>query len=164
MEDVRRLTAWRNRFARSFLTEFEATGERTAQWLIKSVGTNPNKILFMIDDLNGSAFGYMGLDFIDWDRGYGEADAIVRGGDAPPGTMTMALHVVVNFARDQLGLSDLSVRVRSDNSALDFYRKAGSREVRRVPLRRVAKLSEVHWIEDPTGVLKEPHLVYMILP
>src|SRR6188472_3858133 len=63
--DVACLTAWRNRFVGSFLTEFAATEARTARWLVETVGPSGGKILFMLDDPSGSTFGYMGLDFID---------------------------------------------------------------------------------------------------
>ena len=87
-EDVRLLTAWRNRYVTAFLTEFTATEDRTAKWLTDVVGPAEGKILFMLDEPDGSTFGYMGLDFIDWDKRTGEADAIVRGNPTPvPGSM-----------------------------------------------------------------------------
>src|SRR5262245_66675867 len=49
-DDVRRLTCWRNRHVHSFLTEFRATEERTARWLVDVVGRNDGKILFMAGD------------------------------------------------------------------------------------------------------------------
>src|SRR5687768_11930806 len=61
--DVRLLTAWRNKFVTSFLTEFNATSEQTTGWLTNVVGPDDTRILFMIDDLTGRTFGYMGLAF-----------------------------------------------------------------------------------------------------
>ncbi len=78
--DVKLLTEWRNRFVKSFLTDFVATEDRTARWLTDFVGPNENKILFMVD-VDGRTVGNIGLDFIDWGTGYGEADNIVRGGN-----------------------------------------------------------------------------------
>src|SRR5262245_49768211 len=91
-DDVRRLTAWRNRHVGAFLTEFVATEERTARWLAGTVAKDPGRILFMVDDPAGRTFAYMGLAFIAWEERAGEVDAVVRGGEAPPGTMTRALH------------------------------------------------------------------------
>src|SRR5207244_10947431 len=65
--DVRLLTEWRNKFIKSFLTEFIATEQRTAGWLVNQVGPNESKILFMADDAHGNTFGYLGIDYIDWD-------------------------------------------------------------------------------------------------
>ena len=162
LEDVRVLTDWRNRFVQAFLTEFQATESRTVQWLVEVVGPKEGKFLFMVDDLNGRTIGYMGLDYIDWDRAYGEADAVVRGAKAAPGTMKRALQTLLAWARGQLGLRELGVRVRSDNTALEFYRKVGYQEVRRVPLRPVEEPGMIRWVEDETLESAKVYLVYML--
>jgi hypothetical protein len=116
----------------------------------------------MVDDLNARTFGYMGLDFINWETGYGEADAIVRGEEAPPGTMKIALQTLLSWALGQLGLRSLGVRVRSDNTALEFYRKVGFSEERRVPLRRVDDFDMIRWVEDYSLNPADLSLVYML--
>jgi len=160
-EDIRMLTKWRNRFVQAFLTEFKATDSRTAQWLIDVVGNNESKILFMVDDMNSRTFGYMGLDYIDWSRAYGEADAVVRGAQATPGIMKLTLQTLLTWAQGQLGLRDLNVRVRADNAALEFYRKVGFREIRRIPLRAVETPGMVRWVEDPSLENADLYLVHM---
>ena len=160
--DVRCLTEWRNRFVTSFLTEFGATEPRTARWLADTVGPDPGRILFMVDDLSHRPFGYMGIGFIDWDARSGEADSIVRGGEAPRGLMTQALQTLLGWARGQLGLETLAVRVRSDNSALEFYRKLGFVEERRVPLVRAEGADGVVWSEEP-GASSDVSLVHLFL-
>ncbi len=160
--DVRVLTDWRNRFVQAFLTEFIATESRTAQWLVEAVGPNEGKILFMVADPNGRTFGYMGLDYIDWGQGYGEADAVVRGADAAPGTMKCALQTMLGWAQGQLGLGKLGVRVRSDNTALEFYRKVGYQEIFRVPLRSLEEPGMIRWVEDPSVKAAETYLVHMV--
>ena len=149
--DVAALTAWRNRHVTSFLTEFEATEERTARWLVEAVGPRDGKILFMVDDPAGEPFGYMGLDFMDWGERTGEADAVVRGRPAPPGTMGRALAALLGWAERALELKTLGVRVRSDNPACGFYAHIGFAERARVPLRRVEEGPLVRYVEDPTG-------------
>ncbi|WP_310485010.1 GNAT family N-acetyltransferase [Chamaesiphon sp. VAR_48_metabat_403] len=160
--DISNLTVWRNRFVNSFLTEFTATEQRTANWLTEVVRYNESKILFMLDDLQGTSFGYMGLDFIDWNNRYGEADAIVRGGDATHGTMKIALQTLINWSQNYLGLLDIGVRVRSDNTALKFYQKAGFHELHRIPLERNHQLSITNWIENKsiTGTISLVHMRY----
>src|SRR5947209_11461520 len=64
--DVRRLTDWRNRYSGAFLTEFEATADRTAGWLADVIGADDTRILFMIDTVDGETIGYIGLGSIDW--------------------------------------------------------------------------------------------------
>ena len=160
--DVACLTLWRNRFVTSFLTEFEATHERTRQWLTEVVGPSDGKILFMLDGADGRPFGYMGIASINWETASAEADAIVRGGDAPRGTMRIALHTLLAWARHHLELRELGVRVRSDNPAVLFYEKIGFREQRRVPLRRSDNPHLIQWSEDPSALDSQVHLVHML--
>ena len=163
-DDVHYLTDWRNRHVNAFLTQFHATEARTAKWLSEVVGPSQTKVLFMVDDLSRRTFGYMGLDFIDWQRRSGEADAIVRGAEAPAGLMAESLRTLMLWARVQLGLHCLGVRVRSDNSALEFYRKLGFREVRRVGLRRIDEPDRGCWVEDDSLPVSGLCLVHMELP
>ena len=166
-EDVYRLSVWRNKFVTAFLTEFEATPGRTAKWLREAIAKDDSRILFMVDDLEGNTFGYIGLAFIDWDKNAGEADSVVRGEWAAPGLMTEVLRTLLTWARGQLGLEAIGVRVRSAHPALGFYEKFGFQELERVPLIKSKDGNMVVWSEDRgnTSVSPEaPHLVHMTLP
>lgn len=159
--DARLLSAWRNRFVKSFLTEFDANEARTANWLSAAVAKDDGKILFMVDGLDGQPIGHVGLGFIDWETGYVEADAIVRGGAARKGLMTLALRALLHWARHGLGLHQAWVRVRSDNPALAFYEKAGFSEVKRVALACTSEDGQINWHEDAAAGSGAPSLVYM---
>lgn len=159
--DVDALTAWRNKYVTSFLTEFKASPEQTAEWLTNVVGPDNTRILFMIDDLSGRTFGYMGIAFINWDQHYVEADAIVRGDSAPPGTMAACLKTLLAWAKNGLGLTNIHVRVRSDNPAVEFYKKLGFREEKRVSLRKTTQPDKTIWVEDK--ISSPVQLVYMTL-
>ena len=161
VHDVRVLAEWRNNYVQSFLTEFHATESQTARWLVDVVGPREDKILFMVDDLNGCTFGYMGLDYISWDKDYGEADAVVRGLEVAPGTMKPSLLTLLAWAQGQLGLRSLGVRVRSDNAALKFYLKLGFREIKRVPLHRIKDVGMARWVEDESFRNAKVYLVHM---
>lgn len=161
-DDVRKLTTWRNRHVKSFLTEFEATESRTGNWLTQIVGPDDTRILFMIDDIFNRTFGYMGLAFIDWEEGYGEADAVVRGDDVAPGTMTRTLKTMLKWAQLQLNIYKIGVRVRSNNTALNFYYKAGFKEIKRVPLSKVEEANMIKWVENELLHQPDLNLVYMI--
>jgi RimJ/RimL family protein N-acetyltransferase len=158
--DVRVLTEWRNRFVKSFLSEFEATESRTEAWLTEMVGPDPTRILFMLDDVHGHTLGYLGLAFIDWEEHAGEADAAVRGVDAAPGIMTKAMFTLLGWAYEQLALNIIRGRVRSDNPALRFFLKMAT-ETKRVPLRRLEEPNMIHWVEDETLATSPVSLVYL---
>ena len=162
-EDIKKLTDWRNLFVKAFLTEFQATEAQTKKWLVEIVGPNPNKILFMVDDINSNTFAYMGIDYIDWNKKYGEADAIVRGEQAPHGTMKLALLTLLDWAKNQLGLKEIGIRVLSDNTALEFYHKVGFRDTVRVPLRKVHDKEKICWKENKSIKYPSKSLVKMIL-
>ncbi|MFZ6692472.1 GNAT family N-acetyltransferase [Undibacterium sp. SXout20W] len=160
--DLSLLSDWRNKYVKSFLTEFHSYPERTAKWLTNYVHQSDGKILFMLENLDGVRLGHIGLAFINWETGYGEADAIVSGGDSPRGLMKLALQTTLKWARNQLSLTTLGVRVRSDNTALDFYKKVGFEETKRVPLRFEKNGDDINWFEDENFLAFEASLVYMI--
>jgi RimJ/RimL family protein N-acetyltransferase len=160
-QDVRLLTVWRNRHVQRFLTEFVATDERTAAWLTGTIHANGSKLLFMLDAPDGTRLGHLGIGFIDWRRGYGEADAIVSGGASPPGLMKLALRTLLCWAREQLGLAHLAVRVRSDNPALEFYCRVGFVEMLRVPLLAEHVADGIVWCEAPERPESPVSLVHM---
>jgi len=147
--DVELITEWRNLHPRCFMTEFVATCERTARWLAEQVVQEDRRILFLLDQLDGCSLGHMGL-IADWEEGFGEADAILRGRDGLPGVMGGALTTLMTWARDGLGLKRIGLRVRSDNpQAVRFYKRLGLVETSRVPLRRRQEKDRLCWIEDP---------------
>lgn len=165
LEDVDRLTEWRNLHVSSFLTEFVATRERTVEWLTEQAGPDDTRILFMVEAPPGKVTGYMGLAFIDWATGSAEADAVVRGGEMPRGLMSRCLRHLLGWARDQLGLGTLSVRVRSDNPALAFYEKFGFKETRREPLVKLEEEGGIVWKSGESATNRsEVCLVHMGLP
>jgi len=159
--DVTLLSEWRNRFVKSFLTEFHSHDERTIEWLLNTVSKDTGKILFMIDTINGETIGHVGLGFIDWEKGYVEADAIVRGGIARKGLMKLILQHLLQWANNTLDLNNSWVRVRSDNPAVYFYQKVGFVESKRIPLSKIEDASSVTWYEDENGSEEAPALVYM---
>lgn len=162
-EDVRCLTEWRNQHVSSFLTEFEASPERTRNWLTEHVRRNDGKILFMVEDAGGRTIGYMGISFIDWQARAAEADSVVRGLDAPRGLMGRALLHLLAWARAQLLIEEFHVRVRSDNPAVGFYERIGFEELWREPHLREARGEEIHWRPAREGESGSMDLVHMKL-
>ena len=145
--DVIWLSEWRNRHVRSFLTEFNATPQRTQEWLTKVVAHDISRILFMIEELGQHPLGYIGMAFIDYGRHVAEADSVVRGNTGHPGIMTLALQTLIEWARACLGIKKFGVRVLNDNPAVAFYEKFGFREVKRTPLQCEISPGFVAWKE-----------------
>ena len=161
LREVEALTEWRNENRDRFLTQFDATTKRTNDWLTDVVGPSDKRILFMLrDNVKSDEKAYLGLAFIDWQASYGEADAIVRGASLPRGTMKLALNTLLDWAVGTLGLSEIGVRVRSDNPAMAFYKKVGFRETDRVALKREEGSDGVNWTECPDLVGAELSLVH----
>lgn len=157
-QDVALLTAWRNMYPKSFLTEFIATESQTYSWLTEKVHFD-NKIIFMIENCERPV-GYMGISFIDWNKSYLEPDSIVSGGIHPKGLMTAALLTLIQWSKGQLGLNNVGIRVLSDNAALTFYTRLGFIETKRVPLILKNKQSHYEWVEDTETTNADRYLVY----
>ncbi len=71
------LTRWRQMFMRYFLTQFEATNERTMAWLKNVVIKDDTRILFLIMDETNRAIGNFGICNISRDSV--ELDNLIRG-------------------------------------------------------------------------------------
>ena len=158
--DIIFLTNLRNRYVKSFLTEFVANDHQTANWLANTVHADDTRILFMVENEFHDRLGYMGLAYIDWEKSYVEADAIVSGGFTPKGLMASSLRTLLLWAKHQLSLENVGVRVLSDNPALSFYKKIGFEENKRVPLRSTSSGTSIEWVEDISLTTPDRYLVH----
>jgi RimJ/RimL family protein N-acetyltransferase len=149
-EDVIKLTNWRNQNVHSFLTEFEATPQRTRNWLTQLVANDMSRTLFMVEEVGYIPIGYIGLAFIDYSTQSAEADSVVRGTPNHPGIMSKALTTLINWANIKLEVKQIGVRVLADNPAIAFYQKFGFQEVRREALKLERSSDMVAW--KPAGM------------
>lgn len=133
---VRMLTEARNSNSASFLTYFTATTERTAGWLAGAVARDPSRILFSVSNIESNYhYGYMGLAYGDPAGIRIEGDAIVRFAEkSEPGLMRSAFLCLVNWAKLDLGIGDVWVRVLSDNPAVGFYKLCAFSRVKETTL------------------------------
>jgi RimJ/RimL family protein N-acetyltransferase len=160
--DVERLTEWRSRTPSAFLTEFQATPERTEKWLRDTVTKDDTRILFMVCVADGTPVGYIGMSGIDWERRYGELDSAVRGEPGHPGAMSLAAHTLLGWARWTLELTQFGVRVFADNPAVLFYERLGAFEIRRSPLERVATPDGAEWREIASSGVVKPETRWLL--
>lgn len=121
------LTEARNRNRDSFLTYFEATPERTFQWITSCFSNDSTRILFALREVETrEIYGYMGLAYGDAEGTRIEGDAIVRFSEiSRPGLMRAAFLSLVEWVIVDIGIKDVWVRVRSSNPAVKFYKKCG---------------------------------------
>jgi len=161
-QDIQNLTTWRNLHKCRFLTQFDADHERTKAWLLNTVSKD-DKILLMLCK-GEEPIGHLGLGFINWETGYFEADAIVRGvDDSPKGLMKYSLKSLIHWGFEDLDLKSCWVRVRSDNPAVSFYEKCGFayRFSKRLFVCHSENVTFIEWKEDPCVPAGSPSLVYM---
>lgn len=71
------LTAWRQRYMKYFLTQFNATPERTRLWLENIILPDPTRLLFLICLPDGDVIGNFGVCNLGEDAG--ELDNLIRG-------------------------------------------------------------------------------------
>jgi len=168
---VEMLTVSRNTNANSFLTFFNATVVRTRNWLANSVAKDNARILFVLKHLeSGSLYGYMGLAYGDAAGTRIEGDAIVRYAEhTEPGLMKAAFVQLVEWVVRDLGVSEVWVRVLSDNPAVAFYQRCGFSLLSKAPLfEKINALGEVEELtelsDDNTNPTKRSlsYMKYMI--
>ena len=139
---IKLLTSWRNANSKWYPTVFEATEEGTKKWLRDQVINMDDRILFMVETLDGTPFGHMGLY-------RGEADNFIRGRqDILAGGMTYALRTMLKWVFNDLNVDELFLSVFLDNKkAISFYERCGFKEVYKIPLKKTKEKNEIKWEE-----------------
>lgn len=142
-EIIKMLTNSRNDNPMSFLTFFEATEERTLLWLSSLVAQDHSRILFCVRHIQSMRlYGYMGLAYGDEFGNKIEGDAIVRYAHVPiKNLMKTAFSRLISWVRDEIRISEIGLRVLSDNPAIGFYQQCGFNVVRVAPLFEIRDIS-----------------------
>ncbi len=119
------LALWRNANPSLSAEPFTATEETTREWLDHSVIGRADRLLFYIVLPDGKRVGHIGFSSFDYDARCCEVDAVLRGEkDALPGIMTFALHALIRWGLAALRLTDIELRVFSDNPhAIAYYQR-----------------------------------------
>lgn len=148
------LTNWRKENQHAFPSQFKVTFEGTKTWTQKQVLQQKDRILFFVADEKGQLIGHVGLFRFDYHKKACELDNIIRGvSGAAKGLMTLACSRIIEFAKSDLKINSVYLRVFSDNEpALKIYNNLGFKEIIRAPLRKEQDGENVHWkevISDP---------------
>ena len=142
-EIVRLLTEWRKNNQKWYPSVFKVSEEGTKIWLRNQLIDMDDRILFLIESMNGEIFGHMGLF-------RGEIDNVLRG---KPGIvnrgMTFGLLSMMKWGFTDLGLNNLRLRVFCDNDkAIQFYENCGFTRIGRIPLKKIEEGDTLKWIPD----------------
>ncbi|WP_417911584.1 GNAT family N-acetyltransferase [Candidatus Electronema sp. TJ] len=108
------LTTWRQRYMKYFMTQFQATHDRTRKWIEDIVIPSHNRILFLICLLDGEAIGNFGA--CNLSKKSGELDNLIRGkkgGD--PQLIYFTEIALLNWMFDYLDYDIVKLRVFSNN-------------------------------------------------
>ena len=148
-EQIELLARWREVNAFWFPSQFKVTKEGTRKWFKEQVLDKEDRILFMLQTLNGIQFGHMGLYRFDFKNKTCEIDNVIRGEkDIISGAMTMSLKALIKWTFSTLDINILYLKVFSDNErAISLYERCGFKELKKIPLKKVKKENTVQWIE-----------------
>jgi hypothetical protein len=108
------LTKWRNASMSFFLSQFEATDERTYQWLTRVVLPSDDRLLFEVLDEEGRPVGNAGVCNLSDKEG--ELDNFIRGeSGGEPLLFVAAEDALLNWLFSDLAVEIVSLHVFSNN-------------------------------------------------
>jgi len=108
------LARWRQIFMHYFLTQFEATNERTRKWLSNVVIKDNTRILFLIMDGINRAVGNLGICNISRDSA--EIDNLIRGeGGGDPKLVFFSEVSLIYWIYNTFSINNIYLHVFSNN-------------------------------------------------
>lgn len=147
-EEIKKLAEWRKKYEKWFPAQFKVTVRGTKVWLKERLLDAQDRFLFMIETPSSRPIGHLGFFRFDFKNRACEIDNVIRGESDYPGIMTHSLNILINFAKNILGVKDLYLEVFSDNKkAIALYERCGFKEIKRMPLKKVVSYDKVSWVE-----------------
>jgi RimJ/RimL family protein N-acetyltransferase len=134
LNTVELLTRWRQQSMQFFLTQFQATVQRTSHWLSEIVLPDDTRLLFLVLDETGEPRGTLGVCGIGPNAA--EIDNVNRGEHGGHRRlMYFALASLIDWLYRELGLQNIFLRVLSYNSkAIALYDSIGFQHAGSAPL------------------------------
>jgi len=159
------LAKWREENYFAYLVKFKVTFEGTKKWLKEQVLDNPSRLLFLVVDQCGRWIGHVGLGDCLNDKRSVMLDNIIRGDKAhAPGIMSEAVIELAEWARKMFLPTKIYLKVLDDNvHAIDFYKRLGFIEAKRIALKRQEKEDGYAYIET-SGSIGDRYFIEMIIP
>jgi RimJ/RimL family protein N-acetyltransferase len=136
---------------------FEISDERTARWLDNLVLARDDRLLFMIQLLDGSYIGHLGYSEFIFETKTAQIIAVTRGvKDVSPGIMTFAMDTMLWWGREVLGLDRIQLRVDSANErAIRLYERVGFTVKSKIALVKIVEPDEIIWTDAPDPDAKD---------
>lgn len=161
---IKKLTKWRNNAMQFFMTQFNATFERTKNWLNKTVLSDNTRLLFIIYDSTGKAIGNLG--FTKLNEYSAELDNLLRGEHGGGSKLIYYTEVaIIKWMFSCLKIKEITGNIFLDNEILlSIHKKIGFSIREEFPLYRKIINNETRWIKGKTGkVSSENKYLYEIV-
>jgi RimJ/RimL family protein N-acetyltransferase len=119
--EMKLLFKWRKNNQATYHDKHEITLETTKDWWRNYMLGSRERILFWVDDNDGTHIGHIGLaNFTN--RNTCELDNVIRGRNKSDGIMYFAAETLIHWAFGKLKVKGMSLRTRFDNlHAKRFY-------------------------------------------
>ena len=133
-EIIIKLTEWRNRSMRYFLTQFKATEETTGNWVKNILLTSDDRLLYLIYDHTNCLIGHIGICNIEND--HAELDNLIRGEmGGNPRLVYFSEKALLNWAIKVLKINYFYGYVLAHNIlALNLHQSVGFELTDKIPL------------------------------
>ena len=135
-ETIAEIAQWRQFAMKMFLVQFKSSPERTTQYLKRLSIDDPARLLFMIEDSDGTFVGHLGVSNVTHQDA--ELDNLMRGRrGGPPELALEAERAILNWAFSDLAVERVYGRVISYNFlAINIHNQFGFHTTERLPLVR----------------------------
>ena len=162
---IQMLSQWRKDNPIISLGAFEITDSRTERWLDNLVIGRDDRILFILEDLEGLEIGHLGYSSFDYSRKECEIDKVLRAVKAVvPGVMHFAMESLLYWGMSDLKLERIILKVLSDNHhAIKFYESLGFSYIGTIPLYKRRLSDETRWEEIPECEGQQPGKFYSVM-
>ncbi len=142
---------WRAENPSISASTFEITTERTEKWLDNLIIGRDDRLLFMIQTLDGRYLGHVGYSNFRYEEKTAEIDSILRGiKDEYPGIMTFALRTLLWWGKEVAQLEHIELTTGPDNfKAQELYKRCGFIIKKKKAMIKVIKDDEVRWDDAP---------------
>lgn len=158
-EIIEKMTNWRNQYKTFFLTQFNATPERTKKWLEKEVLSNPTQLLFLIY-CGDILMGQYGFKELSGDSAF--LDNLLRGErGGHPLLMRYAVLTLVEWLFDVMRVNEVYGYVFANNAlGLKLNKDVGFSFTEKIPLLKKVDGEEIKWVLGKAGELSPDNHYY----